>query len=87
VTETIGKIAAAYKVSCVQGVLSHSLERFVIDGTKVMLNRTETDVLAEEFTFEANQIFAIDIVMSTAEVSKQAHYTHAPTVSKHQTLT
>lgn len=69
VTDCINKVAAAFKVSCVQGVLSHVIERYVIDGAKVILNRADSDVIAEEFVFGTNQVYAIDIVFSTAEVS------------------
>lgn len=34
-TEIFGKVAEAFKVNVVEGVLSHQTKRFVIDGNKV----------------------------------------------------
>lgn len=50
-----------------EGVLSHQMKRFVIDGNKVILNKATPEHKVEEFEFEENQCYAIDIVMSTGE--------------------
>jgi len=67
VTEMIQKVADSFKCTPLEAVLSHQLKRFVIDGNKVILNRTVLDQKVEEFTFEENEVYAIDIVMSTGE--------------------
>ncbi|KAF3788982.1 ERBB-3 BINDING PROTEIN 1 [Nymphaea thermarum] len=40
VTEAIQKVAAAYDCKIVEGVLSHQLKQFVIDGNKQAISRT-----------------------------------------------
>lgn len=67
VTEMIRKVAADYKVNAVQGVLSHEMKKFVIDGQKVILNRADVEQKVDEVEFQPNEVYAIDIVMSTGE--------------------
>jgi len=43
------------------------MKRFVIDGNKVIIGKSTLDHKVEEFEFEENQCYAIDIVMSTGE--------------------
>jgi len=64
-TEVIGKTCSEFKCNAVQGVLSHQMKRFVIDGEKVILNRSDVDQKVDEFEFVQNEVFAIDIVVST----------------------
>ncbi|KAE9591979.1 putative methionyl aminopeptidase [Lupinus albus] len=42
VTDVIQKVAAAYDCKIVEGVLSHQMKQFVIDGNKVALIITST---------------------------------------------
>jgi curved DNA binding protein len=67
ITNAIQRVATVFGVKPVQGVLSHEIKKFSIDGKKVIINRPEVDQIVEEFTFEANQAYSIDIVMSTGE--------------------
>jgi len=68
VTELIGKVAADYKCNAVQGVLSHEMKRFEIDAPKVILNRGgDPESKVEEFEFGVNEVYALDLVMSTGE--------------------
>lgn len=67
ISELIQKIAAEYKVSPVQGVLSHQLFKNKIDGEKSILNRMDPEHKIEEVEFKENEVYAIDIVMSTGE--------------------
>jgi hypothetical protein len=39
VTDAVSKIASAYGVSPLEGVLSHDLKKHFIDGNKVILNK------------------------------------------------
>lgn len=61
------EVAEAYGVKVVEGVLSHQMKRFVIDGNKVVLNRTSPEYRADEAEFEVNEVYAIDVVLSTGE--------------------
>lgn len=67
VTDMIAKVAKTYNVNAVQGVLSHELSRFIIDGEKVILNKADPEQKVEVCEFAPNQVWAIDIVMSTGE--------------------
>ena len=37
ITDLWGKIATAYHVNVVQGILSHQMKQYVLDGNKVIL--------------------------------------------------
>ncbi|XP_039136812.1 ERBB-3 BINDING PROTEIN 1-like [Dioscorea cayenensis subsp. rotundata] len=67
VTEAIQKVAAAYDCKIVEGVLSHQLKQFVIDGNKVVLSVASPETRVDEAEFEENEVYAIDIVTSTGE--------------------
>lgn len=67
VTEAIQKVAAAYDCKIVEGVLSHQLKQFVIDGNKVILSVTSPEMKVDEVEFEENEVYAVDIVTSTGE--------------------
>jgi hypothetical protein len=40
---------------------------FKIDGKRVIINKPDVDQLVDEFQFEVNQAYCVDIVMSTGE--------------------
>ncbi|KAK9290004.1 hypothetical protein L1049_008167 [Liquidambar formosana] len=67
VTEAIQKVAAAYDCKIVEGVLSHQLKQFVIDGNKVVLSVSNPDTRVDDAEFEENEVYAIDIVTSTGD--------------------
>ncbi|XP_024029462.1 ERBB-3 BINDING PROTEIN 1 [Morus notabilis] len=67
VTEAIEKVAAAYDCKIVEGVLSHQLKQFVIDGNKVVLSVSNPDTRVDDADFEENEVDAIDIVTSTGD--------------------
>jgi curved DNA binding protein len=67
VTEAIAKVAEIFGCQPMEGVLSHQMKRFVIDGNKVIINKATLDQKVDEFEFEDHQVYAVDIVMSTGE--------------------
>ncbi|CAL5335181.1 unnamed protein product [Camellia sinensis] len=67
VTAAIQKVAAAYDCKIVEGVLSHQLKQFVIDGNKVVLSVSSPETRVDDAEFEENEVYAIDIVTSTGE--------------------
>lgn len=67
VTEAFSKIAGEFGCKPVQGVLSHQLKKHVIDGNKVIIGCETLDEKVEEFEFELNEVYCIDVVMSTGE--------------------
>lgn len=67
VTKAIYKVAEDFGVKACAGVLSHRMKRFVIDGNKVILLREDTDQKVEDCCFELNEVYSIDIAMSTGD--------------------
>lgn len=67
VSEALQKVAAAYDCKVVEGVLSHQMKQFVIDGNKVVLSVPSADTRVEDSEFEENEVYAVDIVLSTGE--------------------
>lgn len=67
VTEAIQKVAAAYDCKIVEGVLSHQLKQFVIDGNKVVLSVANPETRVDDAEFDENEVYAIDIVASTGD--------------------
>jgi len=69
VTEAWDRVAKHFGVSLCQGVLSHELKQFVIDGSNVIIAREnkEDDQAAADVTFEKNRVFAIDVACSSGE--------------------
>ncbi|XP_072998231.1 ERBB-3 BINDING PROTEIN 1 [Typha latifolia] len=67
VTEAVQKVAAAYDCKIVEGVLSHQLKQFVIDGNKVILSVSNPETKVDDAEFEENEVYAVDIVASTGE--------------------
>ncbi|RZB60366.1 ErbB-3 bindinb protein 1 [Glycine soja] len=67
VSDAIQKVAAAYDCKIVEGVLSHQMKQFVIDGNKDVLSLSNPDTRVDEAEFEENEVYAIDIVTSTGD--------------------
>jgi len=67
VTEVINKVAEEFKCEALEGVLSHQMKRFVIDGNKVIISKSTLEHKVDEFEFEENQVYGVDIVVSTGE--------------------
>mmetsp|Transcript_29198 Transcript_29198/g.54660 ORF Transcript_29198/g.54660 Transcript_29198/m.54660 type:complete len:387 (-) Transcript_29198:138-1298(-) len=68
-TKMFTQVADDFKVNVVQGVLSHQLERNIIDGEKVIASKfdPENPESKVEFEFDQNEVYAIDIVMSSGD--------------------
>lgn len=67
VNEVLGKIAEIYGCNLVEGVMSHQLKRFVIDGNKCILNKPSPEHKVDDGEFEESEVYALDIVMSTGD--------------------
>jgi curved DNA binding protein len=67
VTEAFAKVADEFKCKPVQGVLSHQMKRHVIDGNQCIISVDTADEKVDEVTFEQNEVYCIDVVMSTGE--------------------
>jgi len=67
ITATIAQVAEAYKCNPVEGVLSHQMKKHVIDANKTIINKSTAEQQVAEATVAKNDVFAIDVVMSTGE--------------------
>jgi curved DNA binding protein len=79
VTQIIKKCAESFKVNPVEAVLSHELKQYVIDANNVILNREEHDQKVAQITFEENQAYCVDVVMSTGTGKKMKEGTDTRT--------
>jgi len=62
------KIAKEFNCNPVHGVLSHQMKRHVIEGNKCIPGSlTASEEKPEEFEFQLNEVYGIDIVFSTGE--------------------
>lgn len=70
-TADIGKIIEAvakdFGVNVVEGVMTHNMKRFIIDGNKVILNKTSPENKVDPETIELYETYALDIVLSSGE--------------------
>jgi curved DNA binding protein len=67
VTEVINKVCAAYEVNMVEGVLSHNMKKFVIDGNRSIISKITPTQDVEEWTFVPGDVVGLDIYVSTGE--------------------
>ena len=70
----LAAVAEAHGVALVEGVLSHQLKQYVIDGNKCVLARPGPEHRVEDAEFEENEVYAIDIVVRAPSLppSRQA---------------
>ena len=67
VAPVLNTIAEAYGCNLVEGVMSHQMQRFIIDAGKVVLNRPNPDQKVEDEEFQEGEVYAIDIIISTGD--------------------
>lgn len=66
-TKVYESVAAAFKVNLVGGVLSHTINRYVIDGEKMIISREDPESQIKPCTFETGDVFVLDVVFSSGE--------------------
>jgi curved DNA binding protein len=67
VTEVIQKVADSYKVTPLEGVLSHEMKKHLIDGNKVILNKETFEQRVDSQEFAVGDVFALDVYVSSGE--------------------
>ena len=67
VTNTIKAVCDSYKVTPVEGVLSHRMKRDIIDGVETIINHATFDQKVDQRTFEHGDVFGLDVIVSSAE--------------------
>lgn len=65
ITDMLKTISEEFGCECLEGVLSHELRQYVIDGENTILSKTAPERQVDEFELEPNKVYAIDIVMSS----------------------
>lgn len=69
VTEAVQKVASEYKCKPIEGMLSHQLKQFQIDGEKTII-QNPNDAQRKEHekcVFTLHEVYAIDVLISTGE--------------------
>lgn len=69
VTDMLQRIAGIYDVNVMASVTSHNLSRFDIDGDKTIVSKKDPNVRNEVCTFEVNEVYALDIMLTTGSGS------------------
>jgi curved DNA binding protein len=74
VTDVVESVAKDFGVTPMDGVLSHNVKRYVVDGSKVIANRRDVEggTKVDAWEFEENEVYAVDIVMSTGDGKAKA---------------
>eukprot|EP01064_Diplonema_japonicum_P003590 TRINITY_DN122_c0_g4_i1.p1 TRINITY_DN122_c0_g4~~TRINITY_DN122_c0_g4_i1.p1 ORF type:complete len:416 (+),score=168.74 TRINITY_DN122_c0_g4_i1:72-1250(+) len=66
ITAIIEKIAMAFDVTPVEGVLSHELRRYIIDGSNVIANKVVPEQHVSPVELSEAQVWTLDVVFSSA---------------------
>jgi curved DNA binding protein len=74
VTDVVESVAKDFGVTPMDGVLSHNVKRYVVDGSKVIANWRDVEggTKVDAWEFEENEVYAVDIVMSTGDGKAKA---------------
>jgi len=69
VTDAVQEVADSYKCKPIEGMLSHQLKQFRIDGEKTIIqNPNEAQRKEhEKCEFKTHEVYAIDVIVSTGE--------------------
>lgn len=68
VAAAIRAVAEAYGLSVVEGVSSHEVKRFIVDGQKAIDPRPAAEApKPAEFETEAGEVYALDVALSTGD--------------------
>lgn len=69
ITEGVQKVSEAFKCKPIEGMLSHQLKQFKIDGEKTII-QNPNDAQKKEHEkceFEVHEVYAMDVLISTGE--------------------
>eukprot|EP00759_Apiculatamorpha_spiralis_P004460 PhF_6_TR12621/c0_g1_i4/m.19955 len=84
VSDVIQNVADYFNVEPVEGVLSHRIKRFIIDGQKAIITRRILDVEpiqdVEPMDIDVNHVYNLDIVFSNSDFRLKPSDTHATTM-------
>ncbi|CAD7002852.1 proliferation-associated protein 2G4 [Ceratitis capitata] len=69
ITDAVQQISESYKCKPIEGMLSHELKQFKIDGEKTIIQNPNESQRKEheKCTFETHEVYAIDVIVSSGE--------------------
>jgi len=67
VARLVERVITTYGCQPLDGVMSHQLKKFTIEGPKCFMNKASSERKAPECTFELNEVYGVDICVSTGE--------------------
>ncbi|KAJ9580445.1 hypothetical protein L9F63_024381 [Diploptera punctata] len=69
VTDAVQKVCESYKCKPIEGMLSHQLKQFKIDGEKTIIQNPNDAQKKdhEKFEFATHEVYAMDVLVSTGE--------------------
>lgn len=69
ITDSVQKVAESFKCKPVEGMLSHQLKQFKIDGEKTIIQNPNDAQKKEheEVEFDKYEAYAMDVLVSTGE--------------------
>lgn len=67
VTAAMNKICEEYSCNMVEGVLSHSVKKFCIDGNQVIISKETGEQKVDEWIFAPGDVIGLDVYVSTGE--------------------
>ncbi|CAH1119301.1 unnamed protein product [Phaedon cochleariae] len=69
ITDAVQKVAESYKCKPVEGMLSHQLKQFKIDGEKTVIQNPNDAQKKEheKFELDKHEVYAMDVLISTGE--------------------
>ena len=76
----INKVTTQFGCNPVEGVLSHDLKKHVIDGNAVIINKSNFEHKVDDYEFQVNDVFGLDIIISSGEGKPKEviyHYLHS----------
>ncbi|EGR29829.1 hypothetical protein IMG5_148130 [Ichthyophthirius multifiliis] len=66
-SEIIQKVVDQYKCNPLEGVLSHELKKYMIDGNNCIINKDTYDQKVDLHEYNVNEVYALDIIVSTGD--------------------
>eukprot|EP00744_Colponema_vietnamica_P003390 GILI01005201.1.p2 GENE.GILI01005201.1~~GILI01005201.1.p2 ORF type:complete len:383 (+),score=166.93 GILI01005201.1:36-1184(+) len=67
VTEVIEKVAAHFGVNCADGVLSHQIKQYIVDGARCIPCKKAPEYIVHDYSIEPAQVWSLDIVFTTGK--------------------
>ena len=82
VADLIEKMAAHYGLNPVEGVLSHQVKRYIVDGFKTIPPKASTEHKVHEYPIEPNTVWALDLVLTTGKGNRLKEKDMKPCIFK-----